>query len=114
VRHTFSVTSEPVPENVCRELLRRFGLGGVQMLQKPKDFQNGVVSGRMSSNPHAIDSRVAHAVTIGEVPSLERFQAIPNGKCRLTRSDEQIDEQNNKKRFCQWNLDGRWSFHASI
>ena len=27
----------------------------------------------------------AHSVTIGNVPSLERFQAIPNGKSRLNR-----------------------------
>ena len=27
----------------------------------------------------------AHAVTIGDIPSLEWFQAIPNGKSRLKR-----------------------------
>ena len=33
--------------------------------------------------PEVKNGRGAHSVIIGNVPSLERFQAIPNGKSRL-------------------------------
>jgi len=32
------------------------------------------------NNSDALDAGEAHAVTIGNIPSLEWFQAIPNGK----------------------------------
>ncbi len=37
----------------------------------------------MASSGHFVDTR--RAATIGEAPSLERFQVLPNGKCRLLR-----------------------------
>ena len=37
------------------------------------------------ANSDAIDAGGAHAVTIGGIPSLERFQVDPYGKSRLHR-----------------------------
>ena len=37
----------------------------------------------MENNSDALDAGGAHAVAIGNIPSLERFQTIPNGKSRV-------------------------------
>ena len=54
-------------------------LGGKDMGRNP--ITRPAVKKRkdMRRNPHALDTGSAHAVTIGGILSLERFQAHPNG-----------------------------------
>jgi len=49
--------------------------------------------GANENNSDAIDTEGAHAVTIGNILSLEWFQALPNGKSQpedASRKDEDI------------------------
>ena len=45
--------------------------------------ETGATGKKNRENSDALDTGGAHAVTIREVPSLERFQVHPNGKSRL-------------------------------
>ena len=45
--------------------------------------ETGAAGKKNEKNSDALDTGGAHAVTIGDIPSLERFQVHPNGKSRL-------------------------------
>jgi len=45
--------------------------------------ETGDAGKKNEKNSDALDTGGAHAVTIGDIPSLERFQVHPNGKSRL-------------------------------
>ena len=46
--------------------------------------ETGAAGKKNEKNSDALDTGGAHAVTIGDIPSLERFQVHPNGKSRLS------------------------------
>ena len=50
----------------------------------PTVFRMAWLREKCQEHHHALDTVGAHAVTIGDIPSLERFQVHPNGKSRLT------------------------------
>ena len=59
----------------------------------------------------------AHAVTMGEAPSLEWFQAIANGKSRLKKAALVIDTAQLTTRFITeqfWNDKGHVHFVAQV
>jgi len=50
-----------------------------------KNPETGAAGKRNEKNSDALDTGGGvHSVTIGDIPSLERFQVHPNGKSRLT------------------------------
>ena len=48
-----------------------------------RNSEIGVADQKMRKIPMRSTREGGHAVTIGDIPSLEWFQAIPNGKCRF-------------------------------
>ena len=70
------------------------GLTGV--CSRCKNSEIGAADKKMRRIVHALDTGRGHAVTIGNIPSLEQFQVDPYGKCRLKQRvglDIAIEEQ---------------------